>query len=315
MTAPHATPPVADEQGRATTRARRAVRLTPYLLILPAILILLFSLGYPMVWQLITSTRKFGLAQQFGQPPEFVGLDNYLAVFTSNETWGIVLRSIAFCLVNAALTVVIGVGLALLMTAVPKVVRLILQMALLIAWAMPVVAAMTVWTWLFDWRRGVINWLLTQLGFNFTNHNWLATPLSFYFVATVIVVWMSVPFVAFSVYAGLTQVSDEVLEAAALDGADGPRRFFHIILPLIRPVLMIVLLLQVIWDLRVFTQIRMLQDAGAPPSSTDLLGTYIYRLGVGASDFGMASALSVFVLVLTIAMSSFYVAQLIKEDD
>ncbi|MDQ7992835.1 MAG: sugar ABC transporter permease, partial [Propionicimonas sp.] len=226
----------------------------------------------------------------------------------------VVLRSIAFCLVNAALTVVIGVLLALLMTAVGKAVRLTLQIALLVAWAMPVVAAMTVWTWLFDWRRGVINWLLTAVGLDYTNHNWLAEPLSFYFVATVIVVWMSVPFVAFSVYAGLTQVSDEVLEAAALDGASGTRRFLYIIMPMIRPVLMIVLLLQLIWDLRVFTQIRMLQDAGAPVTSTDLLGTYIYRLGVASSDFGMASALSVFVLVLTIAMSAFYVVQLLKED-
>jgi N,N'-diacetylchitobiose transport system permease protein len=74
------------------------------------------------------------------------------------------------------------------------------------------------------------------------------------------------------------------------------------------------LLLQVIWDLRVFAQIRMLQDAGADYASTDLLGTYIYRLGVGASDFGMASAMSVFVLFLTIALSFFYVRHLMKED-
>jgi len=295
-------------------RARRLGRLAPYALIIPAIAILVFSLGYPMVWQVITSTQSFGLAQQFGKPPEFVGLENYVTVFTSPDTWSVVARSIVFCLVNAAITVVVGVLLALLMAAIGRAARLTLQVALLVAWAMPVVAAMTVWTWLFDWRRGVVNWLLTAAGLDYTNHNWLAEPLSFYFVATVIVVWMSVPFVTFSVYAGLTQVSDEVLEAAALDGASGSRRFFHIIMPMIRPVLMIVLLLQLIWDLRVFTQIRMLQDAGAPVTTTDLLGTYIYRLGVASSDFAMASALSVFVLVLTIAMSAFYVVQLLKED-
>ena len=73
---------------------------------------------------------------------------------------------------------------------------------------------------------------------------------------------MSVPFVALAIYAGLTQVSPEVLEAAALDGASGSQRLRHIILPLIAPVLSIVLLLQLIWDLRVFTQIKLLQDAG-----------------------------------------------------
>ena len=130
----------------------------------------------------------------------------------------------------------------------------------------------------------------------------------------VIVVWMSVPFVAFSVFAGLTQVSGEVLEAAQMDGAKGFQRLRYIILPMIRPVLGIVLLLQIIWDLRVFTQIKLLQDKGSIASETNLLGTYIYQLGVGSSDFAMASAVSVFVLVLTIAISWFYVRNLLKED-
>ena len=288
--------------------------LAPYLLLVPYIAILLLALGYPMIWHLWTSTQKFGLAQQFGRPPQFVGLANYNELFTDPQTWAVVGRSIAFCLVNAVITVVIGVLVALLMNAVGTVTRLILQVSMLLAWAMPVIASMTVWIWLFDWRRGIVNWSLTSLGLDFTNHNWLEQPLSFYFVATVIVVWMSVPFVAFSVYAGLTQISDEVMEAAALDGATPRQRFFAIILPMIRPVLMIVALLQVIWDLRVFAQIKMLQDAGAPLASTDLLGTYIYRLGVGSSDFGMASALSIFVLVLTVALSFFYVLHLMKED-
>lgn len=283
-------------------------------MLVPSIVILLFALGYPLYWQFLTSMQKFGLSQQFGKPPEFVGLENYIKLFSDPQTWAVVGRSIAFCLVNAAITVVLGVLIALLMNAVGKGIRLLLQVSMLLAWAMPVIAAMTVWIWLFDWHRGVVNWLLTAAGLDFTNHNWLEQPLSFYFVATVIVVWMSVPFVAFSVFAGLTQISDEVMEAAALDGASPTQRFFSIILPMIRPVLMIVLLLQVIWDLRVFAQIRTLQDAGAPLAETDVLGTYIYRLGVGASDFAMASALSIFVLLLTVALSWFYVMHLMKED-
>lgn len=293
---------------------RRRPTVAPYLLLVPVIAILLLALGYPLAWQFVTSTQHFGLAQQFGKPPAFVGAANYAELFTNAQTWEVVGRSIAFCLVNAVITVLLGVAVALLMNVVGAVPRLILQIAMLLAWAMPVIASMTVWIWLFDWRRGIVNWTLTQLGLDFTNHNWLEEPLSFYFVATVIVVWMSVPFVAFSVYAGLTQISTEVLEAAQIDGATARQRFFAIIVPMIRPVLMIVLLLQVIWDLRVFAQIKMLQDAGAPTSSTDLLGTYIYRLGVGASDFGMASALSIFVLLLTIALSFFYVLHLMKED-
>lgn len=290
--------------------------LAPYILLIPAVIVLIVALGYPLGWQIVTSTQSFGLAQQFGQPPEFVGFANYIEIFTDPKAWAVIGRSLAFCLVNALLTVLIGVGSALVMNAATKAFRLVLQIAMLLAWAMPVVAAVTAWIWLFDWRRGAINWLLAEgLGLEqFSGYNWLGNPVTFYFVATIIVVWMSVPFVAFSVYAGLTQVSGEVLEAANMDGAGPVRRFFHIIVPLIRPVLMIVLLLQIIWDLRVFTQIQMLQDAGAPISETNLLGTFIYQMGVGSGNFGWASAMSIFVLLVTIAFSAFYVVQLLKED-
>jgi N,N'-diacetylchitobiose transport system permease protein len=297
---------------QAPKRRRRNPR-APYILLLPAVIMLLIAIGYPLVWQIYTSMMRYGLAQQFGAPPEFVGLSNYLSIFTNPSTWGVVARSLIFCAVNAILTMIIGTAVAVLMNVVNKGVKLTLQISLLLAWAMPVVAAVTVWIWLFDWRRGVINHTLTAMGFNFTSFNWLGTSLGLYFVATLIVVWMSVPFVAFSIYAGLTQVSPEIMEAASLDGASASRKFTTIIVPMIRPVLMIVGLLQIIWDLRVFTQIRMLQDAQMPLNS-DLLGTYIYRLGVGSGDFAMASALSIFVLLITIVISIAYVMRLVKED-
>nr|WP_241489425.1 sugar ABC transporter permease [Leucobacter celer] len=294
---------------------RRKLRITPYALLLPATLIVLLALGYPIVWQLITSMQHFGLAQQFGQPPEWIWFENYIELFGSTTTWLVVARSVVFCLVTAAVTMIVGVGFALLMQAVPTVIRVILQISLLLAWATPVVAAMTIWNWMFDWNRGLVNWTLTGLGLPFNGFNWLQNPLTFFFVALIIVVWMSVPFVAFSVYAGLTQVPGEVLEAAQMDGAGPWQRFRLIILPIVKPVLGIVMLLQIIWDLRVFTQIRLLQDRGSIASQTDVLGTYIYQLGVGSSNFAMASAMSIFVLLLTIALSWAYVRNLLKEDE
>ena len=293
---------------------RRKRSFAPYALLIPTVIVLLLAMGYPLVWQLITSLQKFGLAQQFGQPAEFVGLGNYIALATDPYLWTVVGRSLLFCVTAAGLTMAVGTLLALLMRVLPAVVRVILQIALLLAWAMPVVAAMTGWNWLFDWRRGVVNWLLSAVGLPFQQHNWLQNPLSFYFVALVIVVWMSVPFVAFSLFAGLTQVPEEVLEAAQMDGASPAQRFWRITVPIIRPVISIVLLLQVIWDLRVFTQIKLLQDAGSIASETNLLGTYIYQLGAGSSDFGTASAVSIFVLVLTIGISWFYIRSMLKED-
>ncbi|MBZ5737961.1 sugar ABC transporter permease [Nocardioides sp. GBK3QG-3] len=208
----------------------------------------------------------------------------------------------------------VGVGLALLMRHMARSVRILLQTGLLLAWAMPVVASLTVWEWLFDTQYGVINYLLTQMGFDFEGHSWLLRPLSFFFVATVIVVWMSVPFVAFTVYAALTQVPEDLLEAAEIDGASAWSRLRHIILPSVRPVLLVVGLLQIIWDLRVFSQIYILQKAGGSTHDTNLLGTYIYRLGIGGGEFGMAAAVAMFMLVLTVVLTSPYVRAMLKQE-
>ncbi len=272
-------------------------------------------MGYPLFWQIITSMQEYGLAQQFGQPAPFIWFENFVNLATDPQLWIVVAKSLAFCVITAFLTLAIGTLLALLMSGIGKVAKLILQIALLLAWAMPVVAAMTIWIWLFDRRRGAINYLLDMIpGVEMNRFDWLSTPFTFFAVASIIVIWMSVPFVAFSIYAGLTQVSDEVLEAAQLDGASGWQRFWGVIAPMIRPVIAIVLLLQLIWDLRVFTQIKLLQEAGSMSGEYDLLGTYIYKLGTASQDFGMASAVSILVLAITIALSWFYIRSLLKED-
>ncbi len=295
-------------------KKRRSV--LPYLLLIPAITALLIGMAYPLGWQVVNSFMEYGLQQQFGQPPVFVWFENYAALLTSGEFWTIAVRSIVFMAVTALLTMGIGIGFALLMRVIPTWSRIVLQVAMLLAWAMPIVAQMTVWNWLLDDRNGVINYLLSKVpGVDMIGHNWLIDPLSFFGVACVIITWASVPFVAFSVYAGLTQVSEEVLEAAQLDGASGFQTLVRIMIPIIRPVLTILLLLQFIWDLRVFAQIQLLQDFGAAGVRYDLLGTYIYGLGIGRGEFGLASAAAMTVMALTLVISWGYVRQLLKEDE
>lgn len=329
MTAPRTTPappapPVstpapdlpAGPAPRPAARSRRrplGARFSPYLLLVPAVVPVAVALGWPLLRQFVISFQEYGLAQEFGQPAEWVGFANYTALLSDPYVWGVIGRSIAFCLVNAALTMVIGVGLAVLLTRVGRAARTCLQVGLLLAWGTPVLATMTVWQWLFDSQYGVINWLLSgPLGAEgMRQHSWIIEPASFYLVATVIVVWMSVPFVVFSVYAGLLQVPDEVMEAAQLDGAGPWQRLRHLQLPMVKPVLMIVGLLQVIWDLRVFTQIYVLQRAGAPTRETHLLGTYIYSL---SKEFSMAGAMATIMLVITLGLTVFYIRGMLRED-
>jgi N,N'-diacetylchitobiose transport system permease protein len=310
---------VADREQRrepaAPATSRRGGRWLPHGLVLPAVIALGVALGYPLLRQVVLSFQEFGLAQQFGQPAEWVGLQNYRELITDAYLWKVVVRSVAFCLANAVITMALGIGVALVMRLMSKPVRLLVQTGLLLAWAMPIVAALTVWQWLFDTQYGVVNWLLTRLGASFEGHSWLLEPASFFLVATVIVVWMSVPFVAFTVYAALTQVPGELLEAAEIDGAGAWDRMRAVVLPSVRPVLLVVGLLQVIWDLRVFTQIYVLQKAGGTTRDTNLLGTYIYRLGIGGGDFGTASAVAIFMLVLTVLLTAPYVAVMLRQEE
>ena len=145
--------------------------------------------------------------------------------------------------------------------------------------------------------------LLRDLGLNGTFAGLIIPQVAFALPVTIIIL---VPF--------LRAIPQELEEAAQLDGATGAQRFWFIIAPMIRPVIAIVLLLQLIWDLRVFTQITMLKDAGSKSGDFDLLGTYIYKLGTSSQDFGMASAVSILVLGITIALSWFYIRSLLKED-
>lgn len=300
-----------------TRGPRAAVRRPPLPigLVLPATALLALALGYPLVRQVFLSLQEFGLAQQFGQPPAWVGWDNYRALVGDPYLWAVVGRTVAFCFVNAALTMGLGLGIALLMMRMTGWVRVLSQCGLLLAWATPVVAAMTVWQFLFDTEYGLVNWMLTQLGGDYMGHSWLLEPLSFFAVATLIVVWMSVPFVVFTLYAALTQVPEDVLEAAEIDGAGARDRFRHVVLPTIRPVLLVVGLLQVIWDLRVFTQIYTLQRAGGVTRDTNLLGTYIYSLGIKGGDFGTAAAAAMFMLVLTVVITAPYIRMMIKQEE
>ncbi len=300
--------------GGTPVALRRRRPSLPHLLLAPAVAVLLVLTGYPLLRLLVMSTQKFGRAQVFGAPPQFVGLDNYIRVLSDPQFWVVLGRSAAFCLVNVALAMTLGMAVALLMTRLGRIMRLGVSVALLLAWAMPALTAIVIWGWMFDTQYGVVNWLLTAAGMDLTGHSWLIQPLSFFAVATIVITWQSVPFVAFTLYAALTQVPEELIEAAQLDGASAAQRFRRITYPLLRPVVLILTVLQAIWDLRVFTQIFALQDAGGITSKTSTIGVYIYQVGVAQGRFDTGSAIAVILVVIMLAVSFGYVRQVARQE-
>ncbi len=288
----------------------------PLLLLAPATALLLVVLGYPIVRMVTLSLQEAKLRNIVRGDTTWNNFENYQNIFSDPGFWDVVLRTVVFAVACVAGTMLLGTLVALLLFRLGKAMRLLVSVGLLMAWSTPVVTATQVWQWLFDTQYGLVNWALVSLGFeSFLNYSWLANPISLLTVAGVVVIWGAIPFVALTLYAGLTQVPEELYEAAEVDGATGWRRFWSITFPILAPIFTILAALSTIWDFRVFTQVFILQQAGGITSETNLLGIYAYRTSFAGNDFGAGAAMSVVMVVLLAGLSLFYVRRMIKEVD
>ena len=293
--------------GRRAGRRRPA--LLPYALIAPVLVLLGALLGYPLFRLGVLSFQDFGLPQVFGNPAEWVGFENFSEILTDDYFYTVLWRTLAFCAINVAITMTIGIVIALLMNRLGTKMRLLVSLSLVLAWAMPALTATVVWQWIFDTQYGVANWAFGRQG-----ESWLIEPLSFYTVATIIVVWMGIPFVAFTTYAGLTQINESLLEAASLDGANAFHRFRYVVFPALKPILLIVTSLSILWDFRVFTQIYVLQQAGGISRETNLLGVYAYNISIGQNAFDTGAAVALVMVAITILLTLFYMRAMLREE-
>lgn len=300
---------------REQLRKRRDGR-TAWSLLAPAAIVLAVMVGYPAVVMVIQSFTDYEIKNKVqGTLPNFVWFDNYIEIFTQSDFPSVLLRSLTIMVILTVFNMTFGTLVAVLMTKLQRGWRVLVSVGLLLAWAMPPLSATVVWGWMFDTQYGVVNWALNTITSteDWTNHKWLIDPVSFYFVLTLIVVWQSVPFVAFTTYAALGQVPAEVLEASSIDGANGFKRFRFIVFPYLRSVMTVVLILQIIWNLRIFTQVYALQSRGGIAAETNVLGTYLFRQGLG--EFGVTSAIGVVMVILLLGMSWSYIRTTLKEEE
>ena len=305
------TPMIAASGRRFSLRRRRRTALVrwyvPYLLLAPGIVALAVAVGYPLLNLVLISFQRFRARELIlGLPTDWTGLANYRYIFGRPEFWAVLGRTFAFTAVNVALTIGIGMALAVLMQRLGGRIRLVLAISMVLAWATPAVTATQVWLWLFDRDFGVVNWALTSLHLgNFTQHSWLSDPTSMLGLATVIVVWAALPFVALTLYAGLSQVPTDLYEAARVDGGGAWAVFRQVSLPFVRPILLLLTLLSVIWDFRVFTQIFVLQKAGGISEETNLIGIWAYHQSFGgAPNYGRGAATSIVGVVILLAVTA-----------
>lgn len=298
------------------SRRRRPGAALPYLLLLPATAVLGLVLGYPLVRLVLISFQDYGLRALFTGVVPWTGWANYRAVLSDPELVPVLLRTAGFCAALVAGTLVIGMLVALMLGALGRRMRSAVTLCLIAAWAVPNVASTLVWQWLFQPVYGVVNWLLTQTGLfgDLTQHDWTTSATSAFVLVWLLVVWQSVPFVALTLHAGLSQIPRAYYEAAALDGA-GPLTVFRVItLPFVRPILGLVGILSVIWDFNVFNQIWILTQGG-PNQGTTTLGIWSFTTAFSSNSLGQGAAIAVVSVVLLFALTAVYVRRLVRSGE
>jgi len=305
--------PVTESPRQPVTRRRSRGTGLPWLLAAPALALLAALLAYPMGRMVVLSFQDYGLKQLWtGADAPFAGLENYLDVLTDSAFWAVVRRTILFTAVSVLLTVLIGLGVALLMRRVSKTVRLMMIVAMMFVWALPTLVQAQVFKMMTDSDVGVLNYLIDKLpGVEFQNHSWFFTPTQGWIVITSCVVWAGVPFLAITLNAGLTQVPKELMEAATVDGANAWQTFRAITVPILKPLLVIVTTLSVIWNFGLFNQNWVLRD-GKPEPEFQTLATYSYIQAFGQNKYGLGSAIAVITVILLMVAMVVYIRQMFK---
>ncbi|MYV38762.1 ABC transporter permease subunit, partial [Streptomyces sp. SID1328] len=286
---------------------------TPWLLLAPCLLILAGVMGYPLVRLVTLSFQKFGQSQLWGfKEPESVGFDNFSKVLSDGDFWQVVLRTIGFTAGAVLFTMVLGMLIALLLQRVSGWVKTLINIALVASWGMPVIVATTVFKWLFDADYGILNALISKLpGVDLIGHNWFASGPEGLAVIMLLVVWGAVPFVVITLSAGLTQVPAELEEAARLDGAGSWGVFRYVTLPVLKPVIVMLTTLSVIWDMGVFPQVFVMRN-GHPEAQFQLLTTYSYDRAFVVNDYAQGSAIALITVVLLLGVVAVYMRQMLK---
>jgi N,N'-diacetylchitobiose transport system permease protein len=297
------------------SRRRRRFSWAPYGLIAPVVGAIVVILGYPIYKLVRLSFEQYGLFELVRRKGHWIGLDNYRSVLHDSVFWDTVVRTIVFTIANVGLTIVLGTLIALLLVRISTVVRIMLTTGLVLVWSMPVVVAVQVFYWMTNFENGVITYLLAKLHLTEANHDWYATSFSSLSMVTLLIVWGALPFVVVTVYAGLAQVPRELVEAAEIDGAGPLRVFRDVTFPILKPILLILTSLSIIWDFGVFAQPYLLIGSSHIDATNYLMGVYVFIKGYGDHDFGRGAAISLLMLLMVAAMSVAYVRRMVKLGD
>lgn len=289
---------------RERPRSRFVRRIPPYLMVAPVVILFLGLIGTPIVILIRYSLLNNVI---FVQQSQFVGLANYSSILTSGAFWSAVEHTLIFTAVCVVGQLTLGLAFASLLNtkAIGRTSRAVFRVIYILPWMFTAVIVALLWRLLLD-PNGVINYLLGHLGIIRTEFPWLATPGWAMACIIVINIWAGYPFFMITLLAGLQSISADLYEAARVDGADYVQQLRAVTLPQLRPIIVGIGLLDVLWTTQQFTLVWIL-TGGGPLGSTQVLGTYIYTMAFQSYMVSPAAASAILLLLASLVVAVFYV--------
>jgi arabinogalactan oligomer / maltooligosaccharide transport system permease protein len=283
-----------------------------YLFVLPSIVCIFAVVVFPFFYNIILSLSNMSLANF--RDWQIVGLQNYREVLADPKIWLVLVKTIVWTVVNVAFHVGLGVLLAVVLNG-PIRGKAFYRILLILPWAVPAYITALTWRGMFDYEYGAVNLILTQIA-RFPPAAWLLqllslTPpvnwlgdVSHAFQACIVAnVWLGFPFMMVIALGGMQGIPHELYEAARIDRASRLQQFWHITLPLLKPVLLPAVTLGTIWTFNNLNVIWLVSNGGEPQDSTHILVSYVYKAVFNLYRYGKGAALSMLIFFMLLAFS------------
>ena len=250
----------------------------------PGVLFLIAFVAYPFFYGIYLSLQE----RQVAKAGVFVGLGNFVTLFHDGVFWQVSRNTFLYTIVTTVLKLLGGLAMALVMNQAFRG-RNLARAFLLLPFIVPTILSTIAWMWIFDPTFSVINWTLVHTGAIRTGFSWLGNATLAMVAIIIVNTWRGIPFYGITLLAGLQTISPELYEAAAIDGATVNQRFWHVTMPIIKPILIIVTMFSIIFTFADF-QIVYALTHGGPANATQVYVTYAFDLGMSAGQLGMGAA-------------------------
>lgn len=289
-------------RGRARPAAVRG--LVPFGYISPTMLLIFVLMVIPIAMVVNYSFKDNVIVEQ---NPVFAGLANYTEVLTDPNFLAALRNTFVFISLSTVVHLVLGLGFAMMLNTpwLSGVTKAVFRIIYILPWLFTIAVIAVIWRLMLD-PAGVVNYILTAVGGLQQGVNWLSDTNTALWALTFINIWSGYPFFMISLLAALQGISPDLYEAASVDGAGAFQKFRNVTIPQLKPVLISMAVLDLIWTSQQFALIWM-TTGGGPLNATEMLSTYTYKQAFSSYEFATASASAVIVLLITMILAFFYV--------